>query len=101
MGIKAEEVKDRRMHIGHVMGMFDGVKTKFICAAMDGSTFDSAPRHPHTETIGMMVSAITALGARRAAKLGRENDKRLVQQSPLFQILQQTGNRLINLLSEV
>ena len=48
-----------------------------------------------------MVASCGALGARRAAELGRPHDQRLVEQPPLFEVLQQPGDGLVNLRTQL
>src|SRR5688572_28870569 len=42
-----------------------------------------------------MIAAGGVLGPRRASELTRPDDKRFIEHSPLLQILDQSGNRLV------
>ena len=64
---------------------------------MDDAALDAAAGQPDGEAERMMVAAVGAFGAGRAAELGGPDDERLVEQAALLQILQQAGDRLIDL----
>jgi len=69
--LNAKLVEYRRMDIGYVMSVFDCVKAKLIGRAVCDSTLDAAPRHPHTESIRMMIAPIAMLRPGSSAELGR------------------------------
>src|SRR5438132_13107791 len=89
------------MDVCHVVPVLDGMESDLISAAVNDAAFDSAASHPRRKTEGMMVAAVGVLGPGRSAEFGCPNHDGFVEQSALPQILQQTGDRFINLGSQL
>ena len=58
--VETEEVEDGGMEVVHVHLVFDRPVTEFIGGSVGESAFGSAASQPHCETIGIMVTSITA-----------------------------------------
>ena len=71
-------MQDRRVDVGDVVRILDGVKTQFIGCAVSDAAFNAAAGQPAGETLRVMVAA-GALRAGRAAELGAEDDQRAIQ----------------------
>ena len=52
---------------------------------------------PQAESVRVVIAAIRRLHKRRAAELAGPENERLVEQSARFQVLDQPGDRLIDL----
>ena len=64
---------------------------------MDDAALDAAAGHPDGEAERMMVAAVGAFGAGRAAELGGPHDERFVEQAALLEVVEQAGDRLVDL----
>ena len=71
MVVNAEKVKQSCMEIADVNDIVHRVVTQFVGCSVTKSGLDSGPRHPHRETLDMVVAACAsfALEHRSAAKL--------------------------------
>ena len=94
--IQSEGVQNCGMQVMHVHGLFHGMESEVISGSPRQSTANSATGHPDTEGSRMMISAITIFNCGRPPELGAPDDKCFIQQSALFQILQQGCNRPID-----
>jgi hypothetical protein len=73
-----------------------GIESKFIRLPESDARFHATARHPHGETVGMMVApVIAALHHWRPAKLTTPNHQRIFQQPALLQIFHQRRARLV------
>ena len=93
--VDAEEVKDGGVDVVDIDGSFDGEVAEVVEHAVAGAGTQTSAGHPDGEAPGMMVAAwfsATAFGVWRAAKLGSEDDERVLQQASAFQILQETSD---------
>lgn len=104
--VEAELVEHCRVQVGHVVTVLCRVKTEFVRRSVDDTRLDSAASHYDVEAVQMVVSpgrfgrcaASTDFGTRRSAEFRADDDQRLVEQTSLLQVLDQSGNRLIHLL---
>ena len=71
-GIETELVENGGVDVGDVVGMLDGIKTKFIGCAMNYTGLYAATGEPDGEALWMMVTP-RSLRTRRSAKLSAEN----------------------------
>ena len=85
-----------RMKVGHVVSILSGMKTDFVGRTVDHSTFDTTTGEPDRKPIGVMVASVRPFGTRRPTEFRAPHDKCFIQQSALLQVLEQSGNRLIN-----
>ncbi len=76
--------------------MLDGVEAELVGRAVDDAALDAAAGQPGAEALRMMVAAV-ALAPGRAAELRAPDDERLVQQAAPLEVLQQPGDRQIDL----
>jgi hypothetical protein len=95
--IEAEAMKYRRMQIMHLHPVLDDMQAEVIRSPYGGPAIDSAPGEQHGESIRMMIAtrirfAIRpeSLRERSAAEFAAPNDHRILQQSALFQILDES-----------
>ena len=80
--------------------MLDGVEAELVGGAVDDAALDAAAGQPGAEALRMMVAAV-ALGAGRAAELGAPDDERVVEQAALLEVLEQAGDRQVDLRREL
>src|SRR5690349_5996988 len=67
----------------------------FVRRSIRESPLYSTAGHPNRVALVVMVAPRSALRIRRAAELPRPDDKRLLEHSPLLEIGQQPGDRLV------
>jgi len=96
-GVQAELMQDRGVDVGDVMAVFDGVEAQLVGRAVGDAPLDATAGHPDREAEGMMVAAVASLRARGAAKLGRPDHDRVVEQTTLLEVGQEPGDRLVDL----
>jgi len=98
--IEPQPIEHRGVQVGHVVPMLGGVEAELVGRAMDNTPLNAGARQPHREPVRMMVAAVGPLRTGRAAELASPNDERFVEQSALFEVLKQRGDRLIDLLTK-
>ena len=86
--VQTEQVENRRVQIVNVDFVFDGVKSQFICFAVNEARLDTAAGEPHGVTVWMMVAPNLvgfgfALHHGRASEFTTPDDQRFIQQ-PAF-----------------
>ena len=59
--VEPQKFQNSRMVIGSLGAVFYGSIAEIICCTVCLSAFDSAPRHPHAESVGMVVTPFTTL----------------------------------------
>ena len=99
--VKTEQMQDRRMEIVDVDRVFHNIIAEIVSFPINLATTTTSPRHPHRETAWMMVAAVVFFGQpplriNCPAKLTTPNDQRLIEQTPLLQILNQSITGLID-----
>ena len=75
--VDPQSMKNRYVEIMNIDFIFFRMKTKFIGTAMNGSSFDSASRHPNRKPMRMMVATpvgTVALNHRGSTKFTAPND---------------------------
>ena len=85
-GERPISVSKRRVDVGHVVRMLDGMEADFVGRAVNDAPLEAAAGHPDRKAVRMMIAAVVALRARRAAEFGGEDDDRLVQQAAALEI---------------
>ena len=100
IGIQAQQMQNRGVHIGDVVAVFCGMEPDFVGGSMDGATFDASARHPDAKSVGMVVAAVGSLSSWSAPELSGEHDDGLVKQPALLQIFEEAGNGQIHLPGE-
>ena len=77
-----------------------GVKSELIRFAQGDARFNPSARHPHGETIRVMISSIiTALNHRRAAELADPNQEGVFEHALLLQVLHQRRAGLVRVVT--
>src|SRR5713226_4059136 len=85
------------MHVHLVLG---DIKAQFVALSDRDARFDAPARKPHREGIGMMVAAVVAtLHHGRASKLPAPDHQRILEQSALLQVPNESGGGLISILA--
>src|SRR3954463_15761571 len=84
--------------------LFDDVIAIVVRLPVDKSPLYATSCHPHRETPRMMIAPVIVLGksalaVHGTAKLSTPNHQRVVEHSPLLQILNQRRRRLVGLLA--
>src|SRR5262249_38976628 len=64
-GIQTQELQDRRVNVGDVVPVLHGMEADVVGGTMYGSALDAGPGQPGTETLRVMIPAVS-LGSRRA-----------------------------------
>ena len=93
--IQAQQVQDRGVQVVDVDWVFNGVPAEFVGGAVSHASSDAAASQPHRESERMMIATVLSLGSGRATEFTTPDHQRLVEQAARFQILKQTGDRLI------
>jgi hypothetical protein len=83
MRIQSQLMQDRRVDVGDVMPILDGMKAKFIGGAVLNTSRDTAPGQPRAKTLRMMIAA-ALLRAGRTSEFRAKHDQRFVEQAALF-----------------
>ena len=93
--VEAHLMEDGGVEVVDVSLVRFDMKTEFIGRSMDGAAFDSPTRHPCREGRGMVVAASGS--DRSATKFAGPNDEGFIEESALFEIFKQAGDRLVGL----
>src|SRR5262249_3845247 len=99
-GIQPELVEYGGMDVGDVMPVVDGMEAEFVGCAVHDAALNAAAGQPGAEALRMMVAAV-GLRARRAAKLRSPHDDRLVEHPAPLEVVEQSGNRQVDLRREL
>src|SRR5947208_2466991 len=78
--IQSELMQHRRVNIGDVVAVFDGMEAEFVGCAVGDAAFDTAAGQERGETLRVMIAA-GAFGAGGSAKLGSPDDNRVIEQA--------------------
>ncbi len=96
--IESKLVQDRRMEVRDIVTAFDGVVAEFVGGPMDNSALDTAAGHPAGEGGRMVIASLRlTLHAWGPAELRAPDHQCLVQQTPLFQVLEETADGILHL----
>jgi len=87
----------------------DDLKAHVVGLAISMPGLDSAAGHPSAEALWLMLATVRidrcctaqVLAPRRATEFARPQYERVFEHSSLFQILDQSGNRLVGLIAEL
>ena len=75
MRVQSELVQHCRVDVGHIVPIFNSMKTKLVGRAVRDSAFDSAAGHPHGEAVGMVIATVAVLRTGSAAEFaGPDHD---------------------------
>ena len=103
--IETEAVQQRRLNVMNVNRVSSDVKSQIIGGTVHHARFDTTARQPHGEGLGMVVSPQFAtqrwvgLYHGCASKLAPPDHQCLFQETPLFQVLDKSGRRLVGRLA--
>ena len=102
--VDAEAVENRRVQVVDVHRVLDDVVAVVIGLAVADARFDSAAGHPNRVAATVMVATVVvlfnlALAIDRAAEFTAPNDQCVIQQTALFEVLDQRGARLVGVLA--
>ena len=91
------------MQVVDMNPVFDRMEPEVVRLADGLPAFDAAARHPYRETLPMMIASASSLLARhavfhqgRAPKLAAPNDECVLEQPPLFKVLDQRRCRTVD-----
>ena len=99
--VNAEAVQDRGVQVTDVDRVLDDVVAEVICCAVGDPSAHTSTRHPNAEaaTVVITPSPQLALAIGATAKLSAPDHKRVVQQTALLEIGDQSGGGLIGVLA--
>ena len=97
--VDAHQVQDRGVEVVDVDRLLDRADAVFVGGAVDEAALDAGAGQPGRERPVVMFAprGIGRVVERRAAELGGPDDQHIVQHAALLQVLQQPGDRLIDL----
>src|SRR5262245_30025459 len=100
--VDPEQVKDRRLKVTHVHGVADNVVREVVSFSPYRSTLHSPSGHPKAKTARMMIAAMVCrsqltLRIYRPAKFPTPAHQSAVEQSPRFEILDQSPPGLVHI----
>ena len=78
-------------------GVLDGVIAEIVGGAIDGAPLHPPAGDPDAEPERIVIAAVRPLRERRPAELPRPDDERLLEEPTTFQVVDQPGNRLVDL----
>ena len=85
------------MDVGDVMAILHGVEPERIRRPVGDAARDAAAGQPGTEAVRMMISAARSFTMRRPAQLRRPDDQRFIEHAALLEVLEQAGDRQVDL----
>ncbi len=83
------------MKIAHGIPWTDAAQADFIRLAYDRAGLHASAREPHREAMRIVIAPVTALRHREASKLRAPDNQCRIEQASLFQVLQQSCDRLV------
>ena len=104
--IDAETMKHGGVEIANVHGILGDVVGMGIGLAKVHTGLDAAAGHPDGEGAAVMISAVIvfgefALGVDGATKFATPDDKRFIEHAAIFEILNEPGSGMIDILALV
>ena len=74
---------------------FDRGAAEFVRCSQTHATLDATSSEPHRKPVGVVIPSgpFGIFGGRLAAELSAPDDERLVEQTALLQVREQTSNR--------
>ena len=100
--VDAQTMQERGVQVANVDRVLDDVVAEVVCGAVLHPAFDAAAREPNREAAPMMVAPHAgisefALTEDRAPEFCCEDDESVVEESALFEILNQRCSGLIDI----
>lgn len=99
--IQSQLVQDRRVEIMDVDPVVDGLETEVVRFSVGHAPLDASARHPHRETIMVMVPAVAVFGCRCSSEFTAPDDQSFLQHPSPLQILEQCCDGLVDVLTQV
>ena len=105
--IEAKQVQNRRVQVVHADRFIDSLEAKIVGRTVADASANTAAGHPDGKPVVIVVPAESFLSAARqfdrrgAAELTAPDDERILEQTPLLQVGNQRGNRLIDLTRQL
>ena len=101
-GIESELVQHGGMNVCDVMTILYGMESQFVSGSVSNAALDPTASHPGRKAERMVVAtAVFSFDPRRAAEFSRPDHDRFVQQTSLFQILHQPGDRFVDFCAKL
>ena len=99
VGIEAELGEHRAVQVLDVEPVLDRGAAQLVGLAHACAALDAAAGQPHGEAVSVVVAAgaLGILGSWLAAELAAPDDQRLVKQAAPLQVLDQAGDRLVDM----
>src|SRR5262245_22745041 len=94
--IETEEMQDRRVKVVDRDRIVHGVEAEFVGLPDNRATLRPASGEPHRIAERIVVATFAPLTVRCPAEFAAPDDESVLQQSALFQILEQCGDRLVD-----
>ena len=102
--VDPEAVKDGRIEIIYVNGVFHDVVGEVVGLAVFKTSLDSTTCHPHRETAPMVIPSVVVfgqfpLGINGAAKFASANHDGVLEQAALLEVPDEGGRWLVDVLA--
>ena len=89
--VQTQQTQYGRVQIGYVVAISQSVITQLVGRSVDVTLLDTGTCQPDGKSVGVMIAAIRSAGTHfqsgSPAELSTEDNRHLIQQSTLFQIL--------------
>lgn len=95
--VESQQMQDRGMQVVQMNFVLHRVIAVFVGGAVAKPSLYASAGEEHRVALRVMVSAVAALGGRRASKFATPDNERVLKQSAAFQVVQQSSNWLIDL----
>src|SRR5262245_11842115 len=95
--IQAKQVQNGRVQVVEMHLVLHRIVAVIVRRTMRDAGLDAATGKPHGEAVGVMIAAIGSLRDGSAAKLSTPPDQRVFEQTSMFQVAQQSRDRLVYL----
>ena len=101
--IEAEQMQNGRVEVVNMYLVLHCLKPELVRGSINGPALDPSSCHPHGETVGIMIaplgfgSGCLKFDCGSASELASPDHERVFEHATLPQILEESGNRLINI----
>src|SRR5260221_20361 len=97
--VEPEQVEHRRVKVVNVHAVLNRVIADLIGCAVNESAFHSTAGHPDRVPVRIVIPPISALRYRRATKLTRPDDERVLEQSACLEVLKEPADWFVDFTS--
>jgi len=94
--IDTEQVQDGGVEVVAVGFAIDGLIAEFVAETVGSTGFDACAGEPGDEGAAVVIAPGFSLGEGHAAELGSPDDECVLEHAELFEVPNETGNRLID-----